>query len=76
MNGKLVIVAGSKLSLTKTETFEPVSILGLSIYAIAMAYIDSPSIETGSKVSVLVRDNLLPATITNLPFISPNYKRT
>ena len=43
---------------------------------IAMAYVDSPGIETGSKVSVLVRDNLLPATITNLPFISPNYKRT
>ena len=43
---------------------------------IAMAYIDSSSIETGSKVSVLVRDNLLPATITNLPFITANYKRT
>ena len=43
---------------------------------IAMAYIDSPSIETGSKVSVLVRDNLLPATIVALPFITPNYRRT
>ena len=43
---------------------------------IAMAYIDSRSIEIGSKVSVLVRDNLLPATIVALPFITPNYKRT
>ena len=43
---------------------------------IAMAYIDSHSIEIGSKVSVLVRDNLLPATIVALPFITPNYKRT
>ena len=42
---------------------------------IAMGYVQSHSAVSGSQVSVLVRGNLLPATIVDLPFIAPNYKR-
>ena len=56
MNGKVVIVAGSKLSLTKTETFEPVSILGLSRYAIA---IGAPTV--GPNPPLDISPTLLPS---------------
>jgi aminomethyltransferase len=42
---------------------------------IAMGYVDNKYSSSGSKVSVVVRGNALPAKVVDLPFIKPNYKR-
>jgi aminomethyltransferase len=42
---------------------------------IAMGYVDNKYSSSGSKVSVVVRGNALPAKVVDLPFVTPNYKR-
>jgi aminomethyltransferase len=42
---------------------------------IAMGYINNEYSFSGSKVSVVVRGNALPAKVVDLPFVTPNYKR-
>ena len=42
---------------------------------IAMGYVNNEYSFSGSKVSVVVRGNALPAKVVDLPFVTANYKR-
>ena len=42
---------------------------------VAMGYVDIGKAVTGTRVFAEVRGKLLPATVSDLPFITPTYKR-
>ena len=62
--------AGQRVGIVTSGGFAPT--LG---HPIAMGYVDSALTAPGIAVNVDVRGRALPATVTKLPFVPPNYHR-